>query len=51
MYLLAPLTDEDITAYREMAARYRQYASARDVLFAANWGGQQGRSRRSLCGE
>ncbi len=39
-YLLAPLTDEDITAYREMAARYRQYTKSQDVLFAADWGGQ-----------
>ena len=36
-YLLPEPTDEDLAAYREMAARYRKYARDRDVLFAAGW--------------
>ena len=43
-YLLPPPSDEDIAAYREMAARYRQYAKDRDLLFAAGWGSLNGRS-------
>ena len=43
-YLLPPPTDEDIAAYRDMAARYRQYARDRDLLFAAGWGSLNGRS-------
>jgi hypothetical protein len=43
-YLLPSPSNEDIAAYREMAARYRQYARDRDVLFAAGWGSLNGRS-------
>lgn len=52
-YLLPPPTDEDIVAYREMAAPYRQYARDRDVLFAAgwsSWNGQPGRPDSGLVG-
>jgi hypothetical protein len=43
-YLLPPPMDEDIAAYREMAAQYRKYARDRDLLFAAGWGSLNGRS-------
>ena len=42
-YLLPAPTDEDIAAYREMAARYKKYARDRDVLFVVGWQSLNGR--------
>jgi len=42
-YLLPAPTDEDIAAYREMAARHRQYARDKGLLFTAGWGSLNGR--------